>query len=106
MNGSIDTLSKDNTEKPDLTFNGKLLAFPLLLVSAEAADVSDADDVVVDVEPERVELEELDPELGHAAAVPNLDAGQVDGGTCTRENSDNDFYWIVNQEPNLSKILH
>ena len=64
-----------------VTFDGQLLPFPLLLISAEASNVPDADDVVVDVEPEGVELEELDPEFGRAAAVSNLDAGQVLGGT-------------------------
>ena len=61
------------------TFDRQFPAFPLLLVPAKATHVSDADDVVVDVEAQRVKLEELDPELGRAAAVAVLHAGQVFG---------------------------
>ena len=73
--------SKQNKMKQNWTFDCQLFSLPLLLVSAESSDVSDADDVVVDVESQRVKLEELDPQLCGAAAVPNLHRRQVLGGT-------------------------
>ena len=61
-----------NRSLTNFTFDCQLLAFPLLLVPAEAAHVTHADHVIVNIETQGVKLKELDPKLGNGAVVPDL----------------------------------
>lgn len=58
------------------TFDCQLFAFPLFLVPAEAAHVTHANNVIVDVKSQGVKLKELDPKFGNGAVVSDLNGGQ------------------------------